>query len=172
LGVKDSAQDSTIYNERVFRTLSLLLIGPPKGPLLIGTPKGALLMGASHRPPYTGPPVRGGPMPSNMCSRCHRLIPLSATTCGACRKNNTGPKPRVYKTKNRKNRGYDNQWLRNVKAAISRQPYCSFCMTKGDKNNPLTGDHRVPISKGGNNTPANIRVLCRRCNSSRGNRGH
>ncbi|AWW40797.1 hypothetical protein DN051_32400 [Streptomyces cadmiisoli] len=110
-------------------------------------------------------------MPNNMCSRCNRLIPLSATRCGACI-NNTGPKPRVYKAKNRHARGYTNQWLKNVKAAIALQPYCSFCLTRGDNSNPLTGDHRIPRSKGGTNSPSNIRVLCRRCNSRRGNRGY
>jgi 5-methylcytosine-specific restriction endonuclease McrA len=108
-------------------------------------------------------------MPSNMCKKCYRLIPLSATTCSACRQS-APTKARVYKSKPAAGRGYDYQWDKNVKAAIMRQPYCSFCMTKGDKSNPLTGDHKIPISKGGNNTMGNIRVLCRRCNSARGNR--
>lgn len=33
----------------------------------------------------------------------------------------------------------------------------------------LTADHVVPIAEGGGDEPANLRVLCRSCNSSRGN---
>ncbi|WP_369826057.1 HNH endonuclease [Kitasatospora sp. MBT66] len=43
-------------------------------------------------------------------------------------------------------------------------------MTKGSPDNPLTGDHIIPVSRGGTNEPRNIRVLCRTCNSRRGNR--
>jgi 5-methylcytosine-specific restriction endonuclease McrA len=66
----------------------------------------------------------------------------------------------------RKQRGYTDQWLQLVKVAIGRQPYCSAC---GATTN-LTGDHRIPLSKGGTSTLENIEVLCRRCNSAKGNR--
>jgi 5-methylcytosine-specific restriction endonuclease McrA len=46
------------------------------------------------------------------------------------------------------------------------QPYCSWC----GKTEDLTGDHITPLSKGGTNEAANVRVLCRSCNSRRGNR--
>lgn len=58
-------------------------------------------------------------------------------------------------------RGYTDAWLVMVKQAIRAHPYCAECGTSGD----LTGDHIVPLSKGGANTPSNIQVLCRRCNS-------
>lgn len=43
---------------------------------------------------------------------------------------------------------------------------CEFCGARED----LTYDHVVPISQGGRTVLSNLRVLCRRCNSRRGNR--
>lgn len=61
-------------------------------------------------------------------------------------------------------RGYDYRWQRIVADAIAAQPWCSLCMAEHD----LTGDHIVPLSKGGVSTPNNCRVLCRGCNSRKG----
>lgn len=61
---------------------------------------------------------------------------------------------------------YDREWRRLVAQAIREQPYCTICGTEED----LTGDHITPLSRGGTNTRDNIRVLCRHCNSQRGNR--
>ncbi len=41
-------------------------------------------------------------------------------------------------------------------------------MSEGTKDNPLTGDHIVPLSAGGRNERDNVRVLCRNCNSKKG----
>ncbi|MFE1095897.1 HNH endonuclease [Streptomyces smyrnaeus] len=111
-------------------------------------------------------------MPRAMCRRCNRLIPIGAALCGPCL--SAPPKRRTYgnKTKKTAERGYNAQWRRTVKAAIEKQPYCSHCGTNGNPLNPLTGDHILPISKGGTNDAANCRVLCRSCNSSRGNRNY
>lgn len=65
---------------------------------------------------------------------------------------------------NRHDRGYDNDWVRLVSRAIETQPWCTDCGTTGTKDNPLTGDHlRWPAL-----TVADVEVVCRRCNSSRG----
>ncbi|WP_160312278.1 HNH endonuclease [Streptacidiphilus albus] len=94
----------------------------------------------------------------------------SGTRCAACIKEYKRTRPkRVYKSKNADRRGYDTQWRKTVKAAIALQPYCLWCFTTGSPVNPLTGDHIVPLSKGGTNAPTNVRVLCRTCNSTRGN---
>jgi 5-methylcytosine-specific restriction protein A len=63
-------------------------------------------------------------------------------------------------------RGYDETWRLNVRVAITAQPFCSSCRSTTD----LTGDHIVPLSRGGTNRADNIRVLCRSCNSRKGAR--
>jgi 5-methylcytosine-specific restriction enzyme A len=82
--------------------------------------------------------------------------------CDTCRQERE--RTRVRGT--RQQRGYSDQWFQLVKMAISQQPYCSACGTTSD----LTGDHRIPLSKGGTSTLENIQVLCRLCNSSKGSR--
>jgi 5-methylcytosine-specific restriction endonuclease McrA len=67
----------------------------------------------------------------------------------------------------RRQRGYTDAWLRIVKVAIRQQPYCSV---PGCTSTDLTGDHRVPLSKGGTSTLENIQVLCRRHNSAKRDR--
>ncbi|WP_438291776.1 HNH endonuclease [Streptomyces sp. HUAS TT7] len=54
----------------------------------------------------------------------------------------------------------------NRAKAIAANPQCSRCGSTRD----LTGDHIIPLSKGGTSALSNIAVLCRRCNSSKGNR--
>lgn len=58
-------------------------------------------------------------------------------------------------------RGYDRRWRALAAEAIARQPWCSVCGATTD----LTGDHIIPVSRGGLTTRANVQVLCRSCNS-------
>jgi 5-methylcytosine-specific restriction endonuclease McrA len=51
--------------------------------------------------------------------------------------------------------------------AIKQQPYCSV---PGCTSTDLTGDHRVPLSRGGTSTLENVQVLCRRHNSAKRDR--
>jgi len=67
-------------------------------------------------------------------------------------------------------RGYGAAWQRVVTQALAAQPWCSGCLHPGSPDNPLTGDHIMPLIQGGPCTPANVRVLCRRCNSKKGGR--
>ena len=104
---------------------------------------------------------------------CSTLI-RTGTRCEAHqRKEPTPPVNPVYRsqqtrTHTRRRGGYDRTWMRIVAAAIKEQPWCSWpgCYATED----LTGDHIVPLSKGGTNTRENCRVLCRHHNSARGNR--
>lgn len=45
--------------------------------------------------------------------------------------------------------------------------YNYTCVNCGSKNN-LTIDHKLAYSKGGDETPDNLQVLCRKCNSKKG----
>jgi hypothetical protein len=47
---------------------------------------------------------------------------------------------------------------------------CGACGAKPDNKRQLHIDHILPVSKGGTNTHANLRVLCDECNYGRGNR--
>ena len=64
-------------------------------------------------------------------------------------------------------RGYGHRWQQLSALAIRRQPFCGNCGTDRD----LTADHVIPRSKGGRNTLDNVRVLCRKCNASKKDRG-
>ena len=71
-----------------------------------------------------------------------------------------------HRAKPSTSRGYDAHWRRLVRIAIARSPVCSRCGSIAH----LTGDHIIPLSKGGTSTLENIWVLCRSCNSRKGNR--
>lgn len=97
------------------------------------------------------------------------LRPCTVPGCGllAPRRCPRHPMGRQRRRPSPRARGYDAAWARRSKAAIAEQPWCSRCGTEGTPNNPLTGDHPVPLARGGSRDqePA---VLCRRCNSRKG----
>jgi 5-methylcytosine-specific restriction endonuclease McrA len=103
-------------------------------------------------------------MPYNLCPRHKRLYPLG-NGCPLCVAG--APGARRYPTKSTRTAGrYDWAWRKARAEAIAQHPYCAWCGSAED----LTGDHITPLSKGGTNDAANVRVLCRSCNSRRGNR--
>ena len=72
-------------------------------------------------------------------------------------------------TRTRRSKGhYDAAWRKVRDRAIREHPWCEVCRTPGDEGNPLTGDHRIPWSRGGRAVRSNVAVLCRRHNSSKG----
>jgi 5-methylcytosine-specific restriction endonuclease McrA len=97
-----------------------------------------------------------------LCPACGCHLPYPGRgKCGDCQ--------RQYERKRgtRRQRGYTEAWLRLVRLAIRQQPYCSV---PGCTNTDLTGDHRVPLSRGGTSTLENVQVLCRRHNSAKRDR--
>ncbi|CAB4215030.1 HNHc domain containing protein [uncultured Caudovirales phage] len=74
--------------------------------------------------------------------------------CPACKAKNKRDRPSPSQ------RGYTAEWRHIVRMAIMQQPWCTKCKSPFD----LTGDHIVPLSKGGQSTPENCQVLCRSCN--------
>ncbi|MFI6609293.1 HNH endonuclease [Streptomyces sp. NPDC050507] len=98
-----------------------------------------------------------------MCRACKALVPLGSTYCASCR-----PRRKWNALKAPASaRGYDALWRRLRATAIAAQPWCSRCRTTGSLANPLTGDHIVPLARGGTNVLSNVQVLCRSCNSSK-----
>ena len=70
-------------------------------------------------------------------------------------------------------RGYDREWqmlVAQMKAEhVARQGW--VCPGWGVPSHPsgdLTGDHRVPLSVGGQSVRENVVILCRACNSRKG----
>jgi 5-methylcytosine-specific restriction endonuclease McrA len=60
---------------------------------------------------------------------------------------------------------YGPGWSKISKAQIIAEPYCNYCGTPGDPDNPLTTDHTKPVSIYGPNTD-DLVTACRRCNSA------
>ena len=83
--------------------------------------------------------------------------------CGRCSREQE--RQRGRQRGNSHQRGYTRDWRKLVQDALDEQPWCSWpgCMATED----LTGDHVVPLSKGGTNTAGNVRILCRTHNSRR-----
>ncbi len=68
-------------------------------------------------------------------------------------------------------RGYDAKHRRLTARALRVQPWCAWpggCGYPIDEANPLTGDHDLALSRGGQTSPDNIVVLCKRHNSEKG----
>lgn len=75
-----------------------------------------------------------------------------------------------------------NQWLyfgpkrsrskaarRIVRHLWSKDPRCYLCLSSLTTSE-VTVDHYIPLSKGGRNSPTNLRVCCASCNSNKGSR--
>lgn len=99
--------------------------------------------------------------PRGPCSfaRCPRL----AVSRGRCEFH---PPPARTHELSATRRGYGSAWRRVVERAIAEQPWCSRC----GRTDRLSGDHIIPLSKGGTDDPSNVRVLCVPCNSAKGRR--
>ena len=67
---------------------------------------------------------------------------------------------------------YGSGWAARHKAAVQAEPWCHSTPCPhpdaGTDANPLTADHTNPASLGG--AAGRLVVLCRRCNSAKGNR--
>lgn len=86
-------------------------------------------------------------------------VPTSDTRCPRC--------GRAWK---RQTKATGAAWQRLRAAVIADHPWCVVCQRTHD----LTVDHILPLSLGGTNERANLRVLCRGCHARYGvqrNRG-
>lgn len=61
---------------------------------------------------------------------------------------------------------YGRPWRRLVAQVVAAAGFrCAYCAGPGG-----TGDHVVPVSKGGRTAPENVVCACSRCNTSKGGR--
>ncbi len=55
-------------------------------------------------------------------------------------------------------------WQRLRRTMLAAEPLCRLCMAKhGRVTVAVEIDHEVPLAKGGNDDPANLRPLCADC---------
>jgi 5-methylcytosine-specific restriction endonuclease McrA len=83
------------------------------------------------------------PAMNSRCTRCYRL---------------------AQRLRNHIRTHYLGDWPTIRRALIAAHPWCHLCGAGED----LTVDHIIPVARGGNHERTNLRVLCRRCNSSKG----
>jgi 5-methylcytosine-specific restriction endonuclease McrA len=110
-----------------------------------------------------------------ICCECQRIseFPKVRGRCSSCAPEHERRRSRARRARkgSTSQRGYGSGWQTLVTLAIQAQPWCMYCHTRGSQGNPLTGDHRIPVSKGGTaRSVADVIVACRSCNSARGNR--
>lgn len=91
-------------------------------------------------------------MTSRVCMK-HRA--LYTDRCHQCKAERQAHKNKTYN---------DPEYRRNREALLNSSARCERCGTTKD----LTVDHIVPASLNGGSHRANLRVLCRPCNSRRG----
>jgi len=95
------------------------------------------------------------------CLECGRV-----TTYGSRCPTHQAAYERQRGRRRKRRRSYGAEWSRLSKRTIAAQPWCSICADTRD----LTADHIVPRAKGGDDSPANVQVLCRSCNGRKAGR--
>lgn len=93
-------------------------------------------------------------------SSCWEFVPPSPLP-DACRTYASSPRP----IDNTRRKSKASGWIQRLRTAVfERDKVCVECGSDQD----LTIDHRIPVSKGGPTTLENLQVLCRQCNSRKG----
>jgi 5-methylcytosine-specific restriction protein A len=92
------------------------------------------------------------------CLDCGRPIPGTHKRCAL------HAKPGNRRGATTTERGYGAAHQRRARAVIAAHPWCQECGTTEN----LTADHVTPIANGGDPL-GDLQVLCRSCNSTRGN---
>jgi 5-methylcytosine-specific restriction protein A len=64
-------------------------------------------------------------------------------------------------------RGYDRNWRKIREAALSREPLCRACASRGGIVEATDVDHVIARSNGGTNDDSNLMSLCHECHSQK-----
>jgi 5-methylcytosine-specific restriction endonuclease McrA len=107
----------------------------------------------------------------------HFLMPTRARTpCPTC--NRLTPPGSIYCPTHDPRRAYRQpEYRRLSRLLVEAHVATNGWVCPGDEDHQphpsrdLTVDHIIPVTRGGQNTPPNLRILCRRSNSARGGRG-
>ena len=103
--------------------------------------------------------------PPRPCLNCRSLFNPTVSQRSFCR-----PCQRIKQRKG-PGRAYNlGEYRRNRQILFKNAIYCNECRGMGVPGDPLTVDHIIPIAKGGTNDLANLQVLHRSCNSSKGSK--
>ena len=87
------------------------------------------------------------------CPKCGRVVNIGRRYCPAHKP------PVVYQLA---------EYRINRAHVLATEHTCWICGEPARESDPLTADHIVPVSAGGNSTRANLRAAHRSCNSRRG----
>lgn len=105
-------------------------------------------------------------MPKKFCLGCKELTSYGSycETCQAERDAVENSRPRYSQA-----RGLGSRHRKRAKAVVAAAQVCQRCGCPPTENNPLTAHHTTARAKGGDDTTPLV-ALCRRCNSSIGDR--
>jgi 5-methylcytosine-specific restriction protein A len=106
-------------------------------------------------------------MPRRPCLRC-KVLTTNPSRCDRCAAEYQAQ--RDAQRGSASARGYTSTYRRTARAVISDHltkhgARCPGWGVPGHASTDLTVDHVVPLSAGGTHDRANLRVLCRACNS-------
>jgi 5-methylcytosine-specific restriction endonuclease McrA len=105
-------------------------------------------------------------MPVKFCLGCHELT-TNGSYCEKCQEGRDAAqnsRPRYSQA-----RGLGSRHRARAKAVVAAAQVCERCGKEPTPDNPLTAHHVVARAKGGDDTTPLV-ALCRRCNSSIGDR--
>lgn len=98
--------------------------------------------------------------PLRPCGVCRKPVPDGNCLVHPKRGGYRPHRPSVVKG------AYGPLWRRLRDRALSASGFlCDYCLKPAG-----TGDHVIPVSKGGRSTPQNVLAACARCNTSKGDR--
>lgn len=106
-------------------------------------------------------------MPERMLRPCSTPGCPELTTQGKCEQHRRAEAKRHDNQRGtRKQRGYDETWLRLRRLVLKQEPLCRICLSQGKVVSAAEVDHITPIAKGGARLDMeNLQPLCKSCHS-------
>ena len=105
-------------------------------------------------------------MPAKFCLRCKNLT-RNGSRCENCETEIQRERDTYRLSTTRRGLGWTHQ--KRARAVVANVTQCPKCGAEITPDNPITAHHTVARAKGGDDTTPMI-PLCRRCNSSIGDR--